>query len=372
MFKSNGSMHTSPRHLPSHRPTPRRLFALWAGLALLTLLAAPVLAGGAQEPAPDNPAGAGAADGTEQLSVFVSVLPQQYFVERIAGDRAGVTVLVPPGSPPATYDPTPRQVNAIGNADVWFRIGVPFENSFLPEIRDNLPNLRIVDTRQGIELRSLEDHSHDDHDHGHDHDHAEDEHHDEEGEHHDEESHHAEDEHHDEHDHAGTLDPHIWLGPEEVQRQAATIRDTLVSIDPDNSDAYRQGYEAFMEDVTALQEELETTLAPLRGESFFVYHPSFGYLLDGYGIEQVAIETGGGEPTPQQMRELIRRGQEEGVSVVFVQPEFSQTAARRVAEALDAEVIEVNPLAPDWLANMRRIAERIREGVEEASADSGG
>ncbi len=366
MLKTIGSMLTAPRHLPSHRPTPRRLFALWAGVALLAVLAAPVPAGGAQEPATDKPAGAegtagaGAADGAEQLSVFVSVLPQQYFVERIAGDRAAVTVLVPPGSPPATYDPTPRQVNAIGKADVWFRIGVPFENSFLPEIRDNLPNLRIVDTRQGIDLRSLEDHSHDEGEH-------------EEEENHGDEEHHGDDEHHDgDHEESGAIDPHIWLGPEEVQRQAATIRDTLVSIDPDNSDAYRQGYEAFMADVTDLQAELETTLAPLRGESFFVYHPSFGYLLDGYGIEQVAIETGGGEPTPQQMRELIRRGQEEDVSVVFVQPEFSQTAARRVAEALDAEMIEVNPLAPDWLANMRRIAERIRQGVEDASSSNGG
>ncbi|MFW5728952.1 MAG: metal ABC transporter solute-binding protein, Zn/Mn family [Spirochaetota bacterium] len=331
-----------------------------------------LFAGGQQASDTRGTQDADVTDG-ETIEVFVSVLPQRYFVERIAGDRARVTVLVPAGSSPATYDPTPRQVNAIGNADVWFRIGVPFEEGFLPEIRDNLPDLRIVDTREGIELRQIDDHTHADEGD----DNAEDEH------HHEGEDDHAEDEHAEDghaegdqaedghHDEGGSPDPHIWLGPEEVKRQAATLRDALVSMDPDNSDAYRQGYAAFAEDIDELEAELEKTLEPLRGESFFVYHPAFGYLLDGYGIEQVAIETGGVEPTPQQMREMIRRGQAEGARVVFVQPEFSQTAARRVAEALDAEVIEVNPLAPDWLTNMRRLGERIREGVEEGSSGDG-
>lgn len=310
----------------------------------LFVTAGSLFAGGQQSSDTRDTQDAGVTDG-ESIEVFVSTLPQRYFVERIAGDRARISVLVPAGSSPATYDPTPRQVNAIGDADVWFRIGVPFENGFYPEIRDNLPDLRIVDTREGIELRQIEEHVHEN-----------------------EGDDHTEDDHHDD---GGSPDPHIWLGPEEVKQQAATLRDTLVSIDPDNSDAYEQGYAAFAEDIDELEAELETTLEPLRGESFFVYHPAFGYLLDGYGIEQVAIETGGVEPTPQQMRELIRHGQAEGVRVVFVQPEFSQTAARRVAEALDAEVIEVNPLAPDWLTNMRRIGERIRDGVKGASSGDG-
>lgn len=314
---------------------------------LFALTSPPVFAGGDQEAA-SGAAGDAAMEseeGQEPLSVFVSVLPQQYFLERIAGERAEVTVLVPAGSPPATYDPTPRQVAAIGEADLWFRIGVPFENSFAPEIRANLPDLPIVDTRQGIDLRTLEEHSHGEEDHG-------DEHADE----------HHEDEH--DHEHSGTVDPHIWLGTEEVVTQAGTIRDTLIDMDPEHAEVYREGYQAFTTDIAELRSELDEILEPLRGESFFVYHPSFGYFLEPFGINQIAIETGGGEPTPQQLQRLIERGQEEDIQVVFVQPEFSQTAAQRVAEALDAEVIEVNPLAPDWLANMRRLARRIEEGLE--------
>lgn len=320
------------------RTSIRRLAVVF--VVLFGLTSASVFAGGDQEAA-SGAAGDAAMENREDqepLSVFVSVLPQQYFLERIAGERAEVTVLVPAGSPPATYDPTPRQVAAIGEADLWFRIGVPFENSFAPEIRANLPDLPIVDTRQGIDLRTLEEHSHGDESH----DHA--------------------DEH--DHEHSGTVDPHIWLGTEEVVTQAGTIRDTLIDMDPEHADAYREGYQDFTADIAELRSELDEILEPLRGDSFFVYHPSFGYFLEPFGIDQIAIETGGGEPTPQQLQRLIERGQEEDIQVVFVQPEFSQTAAQRVAEALDAEVIEVNPLAPDWLANMRRLARRIEEGLE--------
>jgi zinc transport system substrate-binding protein len=353
-------------------------------MALLVLLlgpSAPTLSAAGTQEAGDS-AGTSAAD--DSLSVFVSVLPQEYFVDRIAGDLAETTVLVPAGSPPSTYDPTPRQVNAIGGADVWFRIGVPFENSFLPEIRGNVPNLRIVDTRENLELRYFEDHDHDhgeddhadeDHDHAedHDHDHGEDDHAEDHDHDHGEDDHdedhdhdHGEDDHDEDHDHDhdGTADPHVWLGTDEVLAQAATMRDTLMDMDPDNAERYQEGYQDFVADITALEEDLERLLEPLRGESFFVFHPSFGYLLDPYGIEQVAIETGGGEPTPQQLQEIISRGRDADIQVVFVQPEFSQTAAQRVAEALDAEVVEVNPLAPDWLANMRRLAQRIEEGLE--------
>ncbi|MDC7223291.1 MAG: zinc ABC transporter substrate-binding protein, partial [Spirochaetales bacterium] len=117
-----------------------------------------------------------ASGGQEEVSdkqtYFVSILPQAYFLERIGGDRIDVTVMVPPGKSPATYEPTPRQVVELGEATAFFTIGVPFEQTFLPSLEGSLPNLPLIDTSAGIEKRFIEAHSHDDEE-GHDEDHHE-------------------------------------------------------------------------------------------------------------------------------------------------------------------------------------------------------
>lgn len=318
--------------------------AAFATIALVAMAALPVSAGGQSE------ASAGTDSGGETLSVFVSILPQRYFVQRIGGDSVEVSVLVPPGQGPATYEPTPRQMTALGNADAYLRIGVPFEEAFVPRIEANMPNLPVVDTSRTIDKRSIEGHSHE----------GEEEH-DHEAEEHDEGDHdHEEDEHHDE---GGRPDPHVWLGPDEVKKQISIIRDTLIDLAPQHESLYRSNYEAFAGDIDELEAELSEYLAPLHGSTFYVFHPAFGYFGDAFGLEQVAIETGGDEPTPAQLERIIEQAQEDGVRVIFVQPEFSQTAANRVAQAIDGAVVQVNPLNPNWLDNMRDIAQALKEGL---------
>jgi len=270
------------------------------------------------------------------LSVFVSILPQQYFVERIGGDTVAVSVLVPPGQGPATYEPTPQQVVALGGSDLYLTIGVPFEDAFVPRIESNLPNLPILDTSHTIEKRSLEGHSHD------------------EG-----------DDHHDEGDdhEGGSLDPHVWLGPDEVKQQIAVIYDALVVLAPEHRALYRANYDAFIADIDALKAELTGYLAPISGGTFYVFHPAFGYFGDAFGLTQKAIETGGDEPTPARLASIIEEARADEVRVVFVQAQFSTIAATRVAEAIGGAVVQVNPLDPDWLENMRRIATALSEGL---------
>ncbi len=306
-------------------------------IAVLVMAALQVSAGGQTE------AATGTASEDERLSVFVSILPQRYFAQRIGGETVEVSVVVPPGQGPATYEPTPRQVTALGNADVYLRIGVPFEGAFVPRIEANVPDLPVVDTSRTIDKRSIEGHSHDDEDEDHD-----------EGEHEDEEH---------EHDEGGRPDPHVWLGPDEVKKQIAVIRDTLIDLAPQHESLYRTNYEEFARDIDELSAELSEYLSPLRGSTFYVFHPAFGYFGDAFGLNQVAIETGGDEPTPAQLERIIRQAKEDEVRVIFVQPEFSQTAANRVAQAIDGAVVQVNPLNPDWLANMRDIARALKEGL---------
>jgi zinc transport system substrate-binding protein len=347
-------------------------------LVVLAVAAGAVVAEGQGE----SEAAAQPESGTDGgLAVFVSIQPQKYFVERIAGDAAEVSVMVPPGKEPHSYEPTPRQVAALSEADVYFRIGVPFEQAFIPRIERSLEDLPVVDISANIEKRRLAAHDHDHGDEGHDHDHEGEDHdheeHDHEGEDHDHDheehdhdhegdDHHHEGEDHDhDHDHEaeGAIDPHVWLGPLEVRAMAAEIRDTLVSISPENADAYRENYAELAADIDELHARLSDQLAPFDGETMFVFHPAFGYFADTYGLEQEAVETGGNEPSPAQLERIIEEAQEEGVRVIFVQPQFSQDSAQRVAQAIDGAVVPINPLAEDWLSNMQTIADRIEEGL---------
>lgn len=302
------------------------------------------------------------------MKVFVSILPQRFFVEQIGGELADVEVLVKPGQSPHSYEPAPSQVMALGDADILFTIGVDFEEAFLPEIRSALPNLTIVETHRGIDLRALETHQHDGDEH-----HEEGEHHDEDGHEHEEE-HHEEDEHHDEdghehedeeeHSHEGS-DPHVWLSLENGKIIGENIMTALASADPANAHIFESNYHDLVGRIDALKEDLSAVMTPLRGEKILVFHPSFGYFTDEFGLVQEAIETGGKEPSPKQMEKIISEAKAEGVRVIFVQPQFSKKSAEAVADAIDGAVVAIDPLAPDWLSNMRRIADTVRTGLTE-------
>ncbi len=280
-------------------------------------------------------------DASGKISVFVSILPQKSFVEKISGGRVDVKVMVPPGKSPATYEPTPRQIVDLGAAKLFFSIGVAFENAFIPTIQSSLPGLQIVPTDAGIEKRHIEGHTHDE-------------------EAAEEDS--AEDEHDEDEEEAP--DPHIWMDPLLVKIQAETIRDALIRIDPAGEDVYRRGFADFASELDSLHAELTDLLAPFAGETLFVYHPAFGYFCDRYGLEQAAIETGGKEPSPAQLEEVVEHALEEGVQLIFVQPEFPEKSARAVADAIHGAVVPVAPLSEDYFASMQALGREAAEGLK--------
>ncbi len=289
--------------------------------------------------------------GDAAVTAFVSILPQAWFVERIGGQHVAVEVLVGPGESPATYDPTLKQLARLGRADVFFRIGVPFETARMPRIRDQFPDLRVVDCNEGIDLAASEadeaapvahgnDHA-DDHDHGHDHDH-------------------------------GGGDPHTWMSPVLAKRQARTIAEALADLDPAHAEAYQANLEQVLADLDALHQDLQETLAPLAGRTLYVFHPAYGHFARTYGLEQVAVERGGKSPDLRSLGRLIQRAKADGVRVIFVQPQFESDAARTIAEAIGGAVVPMDPLARDYLANLRRMAEAVREGLAGGAEEGGG
>jgi zinc transport system substrate-binding protein len=285
-------------------------------------------------------AGAAAAGGRDaarageerRIDVVVSIVPQATFVERIGGEHVRAEVLVKPGQSPHVFEPTPRQMAALSDARAYFSIGLPFEAALLGKIRGLNREIEIIDTGRGIERRHLEGEQ-------------------------------------ELVGHAGLAetpdgtDPHIWLSPRLVKIQARNICDGLASIDPARADTYRANLSSFLTDLDTLDAELTAAFAAVRGQSFFVFHPAFGYFADAYGLRQVPIEVAGKEPGPRELAAIVERARSEGVRIIFVEPQFSDKTARAVAREIGGAVVSVDPLARDYLANLRRIADEVQKGL---------
>ncbi len=298
------------------------------------------------------------APAAEKLDVAVSIPPQAYFVERIGGDRVEIQTIVGTGQSPHTYQATPKQMILLSGADVYFRIGTDFERAFVPRVKRMFGDLRIVDLRQNVPMRRLEhqcDHASCSHDHQHDH-----------GTH----QQHQESQEAADQPPAATidkddrlLDPHTWLSPRLVKIQARTICDTLAEIDPAHAETYRKNLAAFHKDLDKSHDEIATALAPLEGEKVYVFHPAFGYFLDEFGLKQVPVEIEGKEPSAKRIVELIAQAKADNVHVIFVQPQFSKKAAAAIARAIDGAVVPMDPLARDYLNNLRDMTEKLKAGL---------
>ncbi len=272
-----------------------------------------------------------------KLAVTVSILPQQYFVERIGGEHVQVNVLVPPGADAHTYEPKPAQLRALARSQVYFTIGVEFEKAWMGRILAANPSLRVVDTTQGIERLPMAAHNE-----------------------------------------ASRLtlrdrlraifgrgatpapeeemDPHVWLSPRAVRQQAQIIYETLAALDPAHREAYQANLAQFLADIAALDQEIAQSLAGLESRTFMVFHPAWGYFARDYGLTMLAVEVGGQEPSPQELARIIALAKQEKIRVIFAQPEFSTRAAEAIAREIGGQVLLISPLAYDWLGNLRGVA----------------
>lgn len=280
-------------------------------------------------------------------TVFVSILPQKYFVEQLAGDLVEVEVMVKPGASPATYEPKVSQMKKLASSSVYFSIGVPFERAWLERIAGVNSQMRIVETDDGIEKLAMAKHLHD-HDG------------------HDEHDEHGHEEEHDSHEGAKEdgLDPHIWLSPELVKLQTAVIARSLRELLPAESEVIETNLARFSEKVDQLDAELATVLRDKSGMGFMVFHPSWGYFAHNYGLVQIPIEFEGKGPKSSQLRELILLARQQNIQVIFAQPQFSTKSAQLIAREIKGQVITVDPLAENWLSNMRDVADKFRDALQ--------
>jgi len=267
----------------------------------------------------------------------VTILPQKYFVQKIVKDKFDINVMVKPGSSPHNFEPKPSQMKALNSSKAYFLVGEPSELAWLDRFKQNAKNTLFVDTTVGIEKIAMIEHSHNDED----------------------EHHHDPHEHH-EHKHSEDgLDPHIWLDPICVKIQAKNIYEAMLKIDEKNSSFYKANYEKFIQELDNLHKEIKGILAPHKGKSFMVFHPSWGYFAKQYELNQISIEIEGKVPKPSELVILVEEAKEHNIKIIFVAPQFSQKSAKAISKNIGGRVVSIDPLSENWRSSMIKTAKEI-------------
>ncbi len=249
--------------------------------------------------------------------ITVSILPQKTFVKKITGDDFVVNVLIPPGTSPAAYTLLPSQLEEISKSAIWFRIGyIGFEQSWQDKIAQANSKMKVVDLSEGLDLIAQVKEQHGDH------------------------------------FHLSGVDPHIWLSPVLVKEMAKRILDEVSKLNPEQSVKYKTNYLEFVKEIDQLNIEIANKLKPFEGRKIIVFHPSLSYFARDYGLLQYSLESGGKEPTPQRMKELIDISKKENIKVMYIQGELDRDHARVFAEEVGGKIIQVRPLDPAWAENL--------------------
>lgn len=263
--------------------------------------------------------------------IVVSIEPLRYFVEQIAGNKYQVENLVPEGADPENYDPAPAQLIRLSDARLFFKIGqLGVEEIWKKSIEEIAKNVIVVNTSEGFEspfTEEEEEHIH--HDHG--------------------------------HTHGGKGDPHIWSSVGGARTIAANIKNALIKTYPADSILFEENYKKLTSGIDSVEITLSEILSPVKNKSFMIYHPSLTYFAEEFGLEQLPIEADGKEPSPKQLKELIKTARNENVKVIFVQREFDIKQAETIAKEIGITPVEIAPLSYDWGQEMIHIAKSLAQ-----------
>lgn len=301
----------------------KRVFLVAAGtMALIVLLVVLPVPGTSHE------------TDSDKLVVAVTILPQAGLVEAIGGDKVKVLVMVPPGASPHTYEVTHEQMTTLSRAKMYVKVGsgVEFELAWMDKLIAVNVSMRVVDCSEGIRVLEM-DEDHHDHDH--------------------------------EHDHGRTgLDPHIWLSVRNAMIMAQNICAGLVQVDPANQDYYEENRTDYLEQLAKLDSEITESLSEVENRRFIVFHPAWGYFARDYDLIQIAVEQDGKEPDIDYRIRLIEEAREQDIRVVFLSPQYPTKSADVIAREIDGRVVIIDPLAKDFIGNMRAVASAMKEAMQ--------
>jgi len=265
----------------------------------------------------------------DEPMVSVSIAPLQYFVDRLTGESLDVNVMVPPGMSHGTYSPTAQQMQKLSDSEIYFQVGhLGYEQTFINRLHELNPDMELVNLSEEIELiRGAEI------DHG-------------------------------DHVHEGGIDPHIWMSPKVILEILPRMKNALETTFPELISVINENYPVLLTDLQVLDYEMEEVVDGLSQKRFMIFHPALTYLARDYGMDQVSIEHEGKEPSASQLRHLIMEARAENIPVIFIQEEYDIRNADLVANETGAEVVQINPLAYNWLDSMQELMEVFEKHLQ--------
>ena len=260
----------------------------------------------------------------EKPIITVTLEPLRYFTEAIAGDNYQVISMVPKGSSPESYDPTPQQLVNLSQSQAYFRIGyIGFEQAWMDKLEANSPDMKVYDTSVGVDLIRGEGHWHGDH------------------------------------YHEGGVEPHIWNSTQNALIIAENIYKALCELDAAHQADYQKRLDVLKETIRQTDENVKAFLKS-ADKTFLINHPALSYFARDYGLKQISMEEGGKEPSPAQLKALIETCRKEKKHTIFVQQEFDQRNAQLIAIELGVNIVPINPLSYDWAEEMVRVAKVLK------------
>ena len=269
---------------------------------------------------------------TSKPTVVVSILPLKYFVEKIADSSLQVKVLVPPGSSPEMFEPTPQQMAELTQAKGYFSIGLlDFEKGMEQKLKDNA-EFRYIDLSQGLELIKGEC------EHNHDH------------------------ESHQGHNHA--IDPHTWMSAANARIMAKSIAQSLTTLFPERESEFNANLNRLVAHIDSVDNEVRSILAGSGRKAFVIYLPALGYYSRDYGLTQLSVEHEGKSPSAKGVMELVERCRAEGITTILSQSQFDTHNSQTIANELGGTVVKVDPLQENWAESMIFIANAIAGNVK--------
>ncbi|KAA6350359.1 zinc transport system substrate-binding protein [termite gut metagenome] len=259
-----------------------------------------------------------------QRIITVTIEPQRYFTEAIAGDKFTVMCMVPQGSSPETYDPVPKQLMELSRSEAYLRIGyIGFELSWIDRLTSNAPQVQVFDTSKGIKYIRTSKHTlRDFHENG--------------------------------------IEPHIWCSTTNARIIADNTFNALCTLDKENESYYLTRYDSLCQRIERIDSIIRHILKGKTHCTFMIYHPSLSYYARDYDLQQICMEEGGKEPSPAHLEELIKKCKTGKVSVIFIQPEFDHRNAETIAKETGTAIIPINPLSYDWEEEMIKVANSMR------------
>lgn len=252
-----------------------------------------------------------------KIRVVATIAPLGEFVEIVGGDKVVVTVIVPSGAEPHTFEPTPSQMREVAKADLYVMNGAGLEFWMNKVLKVN-KKMAIVDSSKGVALLQ---------------------------------------------ESGGEMDPHIWISLRNAGLQVNNICSGLVQVDPTNKDYYTKNRDNYLQELQSLDEELSRSFISTKSKIFIVHHPAWAYFARDYGLEEVPLMENEKEPGPKYLGEVVDLAKKNNIMTIFVEPEYNPKAAEVIAREMNASIISLDPLAKNYLENMTRAGREIAKSL---------